>query len=78
MRSRSLDLPDSFAVQTQLSSIVRIRVATMFEASDEKSGASVKLLLLPFGQQAGGSLNGDEQFEIAKHFFDLEGREIKP
>jgi len=70
--SWSLDLPESFSVQTQLSSIVRIRVATMFEANDAASGAQVKLLLLPFGQQTGGSLNGDEQLEVAKHFFDPE------
>ena len=68
----SLDLPSSFNVQTRLASIVRIRLATMLQAEDEKSGATVKLLLLPFGQQAGGSLNADEQLALAKHFFDAQ------
>lgn len=68
--SWSIELPDSFAVQTQLSSIVRIRVATMLAAEDMAMGASAKLLLLPFGQQAGGSLDADEQLRLAKHFFD--------
>lgn len=66
----SLELPDSFSVQTQLSSIVRIRVATMLEANDATTGATIKLLLLPFGQQSGGSLTADEQLSVASHFFD--------
>jgi hypothetical protein len=67
-----MDLPSSFAVQQQLSSIVRIRVATMLEANDAATGASAKLLLLPFGQQTGGSLNADEQLAVARFFFDAE------
>ena len=66
----SIDVPDSFAVQQQLASIVRVKVNSMFQADDPSSGASIKLLLLPFGQQAGGSLNSDEQLIVAKHFFD--------
>ena len=30
----------------------------------------MKLTLLPFGQQAGGSLNADEQLAVATHFFN--------
>ena len=68
----SIELPDEFVVQRQLASIVRVRVETMLAADDASTGASVKLLLLPFGQQAGGSLNADEQLALAKHFFDKE------
>ena len=56
-------------VQKQLASIVRVRTETMFLA-DDTSGATIKLLLLPLGQQAGGSLSGDEQLGLAKYFFD--------
>lgn len=63
-----LDLPGSFAIQRRLASIVRIRTETMLSASEE-SGAQVRLLLVPLGQQVAGSLTGDEQFLLASHFF---------
>ena len=67
-----LELPDEFVVQRQLASIVRVRVETMLAADDPSSGSTVKLLLLPFGQQAGGSLTADEQLALARHFFEPE------
>jgi len=68
----NIDLPDEFAVQRQLASIVRVRIETVLQA-EEASGATAKLLLLPFGAQAGGSLNGDEQFAIASYVYNGEG-----
>ena len=35
----SIDVPDSFAVQQQLASIVRVKVNSMFQADDPSSGA---------------------------------------
>ena len=67
----TLDLPDSFAVSQRLASIVRIKTQPMLVAEDP-SGATAKLLLLPFGQQAGASLDADEQLRLAKFFFDAE------
>ena len=69
----NLDLPDGFEVQRQLASIVRVKLETMLAADDPSSGAQVKLLLLPFGQQAGASLTPDDQLELAKYFFAAPG-----
>ena len=68
-----LDLPPLFSVQRQLASIVRVRTEAVLQADDPATGATVKLLLLPFGQQAGGSLNADEQFQIASYVYNGEG-----
>jgi len=68
-----LDLPPNFLVQRQLASIVRVRTEAVLQAEDPATGAVVKLLLLPFGQQAGASLNADEQFEIASWVYNGEG-----
>ena len=68
-----LDLPPQFAVQRQLASIVRVRTEAVLQAEDPATGAAVKLLLLPFGQQAGASLNADEQFSIASYIYNGEG-----
>lgn len=67
----SIDLPPSFQVQRQLASIVRVRTETVLLADDPATGAQAKLLLLPFGQQAGGSLDSDEQLQLATFFFPL-------
>ena len=66
----SLEVPEGYLVQRQLASIVRVKLETMFAAEDATTGASIKLLLLPFGKQVGGSLDADEQLTLAKHFFD--------
>lgn len=76
--SWSIDLPPDFNVQERLASITRIKIATMLKADSEASGATVKLLLLPLGQQAGGSLNADEQFAVATHFFDAQSKTDGP
>lgn len=68
--SWTLELPPQFAVQERLASIVRVRVATMLKADDEQTGVTIKLLLLPFGKQTGGSLDGDEQLAVAEYFFN--------
>ena len=65
----SIDLPPSFQIQRQLSSIVRIKTEQVLLADDPATGAQAKLLLLPFGQQAGGSLTADEQLGLADFFF---------
>lgn len=65
-----LDVPPSFAIERQLGSIVRIKTETMLLAEAAESDAQIKLLLLPFGQQAGSSLDGDEQLKLAEFFFD--------
>jgi hypothetical protein len=69
----ALDVPDEFVVQRQLSSIVRAKREAVLQADDEATGAAVKLLLLPFGQQAGASLDADEQFAIASFIYNGEG-----
>ena len=69
----SLDVPEAFAVQRQLSSIVRVKREPVLQAEDEATGATIKLLLLPFGQQAGASLDADEQFKIASFVYNGEG-----
>ena len=61
----TLDIPEQFAVSRQLASLVRVKRETMLQAEDEASGAVIKLLLLPLGQQAGGSLDADEQLKLA-------------
>jgi hypothetical protein len=65
----SIDLPPEFEVQRQLASIVRIKTETVLLADDPATGAQAKLLLLPFGQQAGASLNADDQLSLATFFF---------
>ena len=65
----SIDLPPAFEVQRQLASIVRIKTETVLLADDPTTGAQAKLLLLPFGQQAGASLNADDQLSLATFFF---------
>ena len=67
------DLPSNFAVQRQLASIVRVRTETVLQADDAATGATVKLLLLPFGQQAAGSLTADDQFAVATYVYNGEG-----
>jgi len=69
----SIDLPESFSITRQLSSVVRVRTETVLAADDVLTGAQAKLLLLPFGQQAGGSLSSDEQLELATFFFGAGG-----
>jgi hypothetical protein len=66
----SIELADTFEVQRQLTSIVRIKTETMLLADDASTGAQAKLLLLPFGQQAGASLSAEEQLALATFFFD--------
>ena len=66
--SWSITLDDDFAVSRQLASIVRVRVETMLAAEDPRTGAQVKLLLLPFGAQAAASLSGDQQLALADFF----------
>lgn len=68
--SWNLQLPETFAVKERLASTVRIKLNTMLQAEDAATGATVKLLQLPLGLQARASLDGDEQFAVAKHFFD--------
>lgn len=68
-----LDLPDNFAVQRQLASIVRVRTESVLLADDPATGATIKLLLLPFGQQAGGSLNADDQLALATYIYNGDG-----
>lgn len=68
-----LDLPSNFAVQRQLASIVRVRTETVLQADDVTTGATVKLLLLPLGQQAGGSLSADDQLALATYVYSGEG-----
>ena len=67
-----IELPPQFSVSRSLSSLVRVRAETALLASDEVSGASAKLLVLPFGEQAGGSLSADEQLELARYFFSAQ------
>ena len=64
-----LDLPASFAISRRLASIVRSRVSEMLMAEDPTSGVQARLLLIPLGQQAAGSLNSDDQLLLASHFF---------
>eukprot|EP00325_Prymnesiales_sp_UTEX-LB-985_P001355 CAMPEP_0174698540 /NCGR_PEP_ID=MMETSP1094-20130205/4111_1 /TAXON_ID=156173 /ORGANISM="Chrysochromulina brevifilum, Strain UTEX LB 985" /LENGTH=276 /DNA_ID=CAMNT_0015895733 /DNA_START=66 /DNA_END=896 /DNA_ORIENTATION=- len=73
----SIQLPDTFSVSRQLASIVRVRTETMLAAEDAASGAQAKLLLLPFGQQAGGSLPADDQLALARFFFERGERDKK-
>lgn len=65
----SVALPDRFTIERQLSSVVRVRVETVLSA-DAPNGIQVRLLLVPFGRQAGGSLDSDEQLELATYFLD--------
>ena len=65
----TIDLPSGFEVQRQLASIVRVKTETCLLADDPTTGAQAKLILLPFGQQAGGSLDADEQLLLATYFF---------
>lgn len=67
-----IELPPQFSVSRSLSSLVRVRAETALLATDEVSGASAKLLVLPFGEQAGGSLSADEQLELARYFFSAQ------
>lgn len=67
--SWNIDLPDEYVVQRQLASIVRVRLETCLAADDPATSAQVKLICLPFGQQAGASLTGDEQLAVANYFF---------
>jgi hypothetical protein len=71
-----VDLPDSFDVSRRLASIVRVRAETMLAAEEPASGFNAKLVLVPFGQQAAGSLNADEQLAIASYF--LGGEKAPP
>lgn len=70
----SLSVPDGFSVSRQLASIVRIKIETMLAADDSTTGAQIKLLLLPFGQQAAASLDADEQLQLANFFFSSDGQ----
>ena len=63
-----LELPPSFSVSRRLASIVRSRVETMLAAEDTVSGVQARLLLIPLGQQAAGSLSADDQLLLASHF----------
>jgi len=42
-------------------------------AAEAPGGLQCKLLLVPFGQQASGSLGSDEQLALAKFFYDGDG-----
>jgi hypothetical protein len=78
----SIDLPPSFEVSRQLSSIVRVRKEAVLTAEDPSTGAQVRLLCLPLGQQAGASLDAMEQLSIADYFLgqkdlgDVGGEEV--
>ena len=63
----SLDLPASFDVSRRLASIVRVRVETVL-AAEEPNGVQARVLLIPFGQQAAGSFDADEQLALANYF----------
>ena len=63
-----LELPPSFSITRRLASIVRSRVETMLAAEDAAGGVQARLLLVPLGQQAAGSLNADDQLLLASHF----------
>jgi hypothetical protein len=65
-------LPEEFAISRQLESVVRVRVEQVLTA-EAPGGLQCKLLLVPFGQQASGSLNSEEQLFLAKYFFDSQG-----
>lgn len=68
-----MKLPDRFTIERQLASIVRVRVETVLSA-DAPGGLQVRLLLVPFGRQAGGSFDSDEQLELATYFLDSKQR----
>jgi len=68
----TVTLPEEFAVSRQLESIVRVRVEQVL-AAEAPGGLQCKLLLVPFGQQASGSLDSDEQLSLARYFFDAQG-----
>ena len=40
----------------------------MLAAEDTAAGVQARLLLIPLGQQAAGSLNADDQLLLASHF----------
>ena len=63
-----LELPASFSTTRRLASIVRSRVETMLSAEDAATGVQARLLLVPLGQQAAGSLSADDQLLLASHF----------
>ena len=63
-----LELPASFSTTRRLASIVRSRVETVLSAEDAATGVQARLLLVPLGQQAAGSLSADDQLLLASHF----------
>ena len=63
-----LELPASFSTTRRLASSVRSRVETMLSAEDAATGVQARLLLVPLGQQAAGSLSAEDPLLLASHF----------